>query len=100
MDAYPASTLTAPAPRGFARRSLRLLTGLAGIAVLVGLIIYAGPARLAGHLYALGPLLPFLLVLTGVRYFLQAAAWRVAMTRTVRGGGRSDVVPAPLEVHA
>lgn len=70
---------SSPARRGFAPRVLTALAGLAGIALLVGLIMQTGPARLAGQLYALGPLLPLLLVLTGARYLLQAAGWRLAI---------------------
>lgn len=68
------------------RRSLTVLAGVAGAAVLVGLVVHAGPARLAQQLQALGPLLPVLLALTGVRYFLQAAGWRLAITPADRPG--------------
>ncbi|MBI2186192.1 MAG: flippase-like domain-containing protein [Acidobacteria bacterium] len=61
------------------KRSLSLVAGVAGAAVLAGLIIHAGPARLAAHLQALGPVLPLLLALTGARYVLQAAGWRLAI---------------------
>lgn len=72
--------------RGFAPRALTALAALAGIALLVGLIVHAGPARLAGQLQALGPLLPVLLALTGVRYVLQAAGWRLAIAPADRPG--------------
>ncbi len=54
--------------------------------MLVGLIFYAGPARLAAQLHTLGRALPFLLVLTGVRYVLQAAGWRLALRPIDRPG--------------
>lgn len=73
-------------PRGVARRSLTPLAGVAGAAVLVGLVMYAGPAQLVHQLQTLGPLLPVLLVLTGVRYFLQAAGWRLAIAPADRPG--------------
>lgn len=47
--------------------------------MLIGLIGYAGPAQLLRQMRALAPLVPVLLVLTGIRYFLQAAGWRLAM---------------------
>ncbi|MBI4263468.1 MAG: flippase-like domain-containing protein [Acidobacteria bacterium] len=65
---------------------LTLLAGAAGAALLVGLIVYAGPARLAAHLRTLGPVLPLLLALTGVRYLLQAAGWRLAIAPADRPG--------------
>jgi hypothetical protein len=77
--ACPSAPHSVRTQHGVGRRSLTLLAGVAGAAVLVGLIIHAGPARLAGQLRTLGPLLPLLLVLTGIRYFLQAAGWRLAM---------------------
>lgn len=67
------------AQRGLVRRSLTALAGGAGAALLVGLILHTGPARLAELLHTLGPVLPLLLALTGVRYVLQAAGWRLAI---------------------
>lgn len=82
----PPSPQLSSAKRGIARRSLTVLAGLAGVAALVALIIHAGPARLAAQLQRLGPLLPLLLLLTGVRYVLQAAGWRLAITPADRPG--------------
>lgn len=66
------------------RRSLTLVAGIAGVTLLVGLVIHAGPARLAAQLYALRSLLPLLLILTGARYVLQAAGWRLAIPQADR----------------
>jgi hypothetical protein len=62
------------------------LAVLAGAVLLIALIAHSGPARLAGQLRALGPLLPVLLVLTGLRYLLQAAGWRLAIAPADRPG--------------
>lgn len=80
----PCHTSSRPAwqPRRRKHPFLTGLAGLAGAALFVWLVLLAGPARLAGQLYALGPLLPLLLVLTGVRYLLQAAGWRLAIAPT------------------
>ncbi|MBI3049646.1 MAG: flippase-like domain-containing protein [Acidobacteria bacterium] len=85
-------------PRGVVRRSLTLLASVAGAALLIGLVMYAGPAQLVHQLQTLGPLLPVLLVLTGVRYFLQAAGWRLAIAPADLSAG-ADREGGPLSQH-
>lgn len=61
------------------RRYLTAVAALAGVGVLIWLVVESGPARLVGHLWALGSLFPLIMALTGGRYVLQAAGWRAAI---------------------
>lgn len=67
-------------------RYLTAAVALAGVTVLIWLVADAGPARLAAQLWALGPLFPFIMALTGGRYILQAAGWRAAIEPGARPG--------------
>lgn len=67
---------------------LSAASGVAGLGLLGWLVMRTGPAVLAGHLVSLGPVFPMLLVLSGTRYLLQAAAWRAAMPSASRPGWR------------
>lgn len=75
-----------PAGRGRARRYLTALAAFAGTTLLIWLILRAGPTRLVGELRALGPVFPLIVIVTGVRYLLQAAGWRLAMKVARRPG--------------
>jgi hypothetical protein len=55
--------------------------GAAGLGLLVYLIVELGPARIAAQLHGLGSILPAALLLTGAKYPLQAAGWRLALRR-------------------
>lgn len=73
------------------QRVLSLVLTLAGVALLVWLVNGAGRAGLVSQLRALGPIFPFLLILTGIRYGLQAAGWRLAMEAADRPGWRASL---------
>ncbi len=66
------------------RQGRRLLTVLVGVVLLLAVLWRVGPERLGAQLRMLGPLLPLLLLLTGLRYGLQAAGWRAAMRAGLR----------------
>lgn len=61
------------------RRYLASLAALAGLVLVSGVIAHIGPSRVRDQLLALGPLLPVLLALTGLRYLFQTTGWRLAM---------------------
>ena len=66
---------------------LNLLTpllALAGVGLLVYLITALGPDRILTQLQGLGSVLPAVLLLTGAKYPLQAAGWRLALPRDSR----------------
>jgi hypothetical protein len=60
------------------------LAGATGAAVLVCLLIALGPARIATELARLGSVLPAVLIVTGLKYPLQTAGWRLALRREDR----------------
>ncbi len=66
------------------RNQLVPVLGVAGLGLLVYLIVELGPARIAAQLHGLGSVLPAVLVLTGAKYPLQTAGWRLALPRHAR----------------
>ena len=58
--------------------------GLAGLGLLAYLVARLGPATIAAHLQGLGTVLPAVLVITAMKYPLQAAGWRLALPRHAR----------------
>jgi uncharacterized protein (TIRG00374 family) len=70
-------------PRGVPRWLVPVL-GAIGFALLVYLIVDLGPARIASQLRALGSILPAVLLLSGTKYILQTAGWRLALQRHAR----------------
>jgi uncharacterized protein (TIRG00374 family) len=58
--------------------------GAAGLGLLVYLIVELGPARIADQLHGLGSILPAVLIITGAKYPLQTAGWRMALPRQAR----------------
>ena len=83
-------TVEAPVVADRARASGRLrnqlvpVLGAAGLGLLVYLIAELGPARIAAQLHGLGSVLPAVMVLTGAKYPLQTAGWRLALPRHAR----------------
>lgn len=71
---------------GRTRQYLAPASALAGTGLLVWLIASVGPARLVELGVTVRPILPLLIVLTGLRYVLQAAGWRLATRATERPG--------------
>jgi hypothetical protein len=67
--------------RGASRRRnwLAATLGAVGLGLLVFLVLQIGPAAIAGHLKGLVAILPAVLFLTGFKYPLQAAGWRLAL---------------------
>jgi len=57
---------------------------LAGVGLLVYLITALGPDLILVQLHGLGSVLPAVLLLTGAKYSLQAAGWRLALPRHAR----------------
>jgi hypothetical protein len=53
--------------------------GVAGVVLLLYLVLRIGPAAIAMHLRGLTAILPGVLLLTGLKYPLQAAGWRLAL---------------------
>jgi hypothetical protein len=66
------------------RNRLVPVLGAAGLGLLVYLIAELGPARIAAQLQGLGSILPAVLVITGAKYPLQTAGWRLALPRAAR----------------
>ncbi len=60
------------------------ITALIGVALLGWTIVSVGPRALASQLRTIAPVLPVLLVLAAVRFWLQAAGWRLALPRDHR----------------
>lgn len=68
-------------------RLLNVLTpllGLAGVGLLAYLIAAIGPSRIVQQLLGLGAVFPAVVILTGAKYPLQAAGWRLALPRHAR----------------
>jgi Lysylphosphatidylglycerol synthase TM region len=63
---------------------LVLVLGAVGLGLLTYVISELGPARIAAELKGLGSILPVVLLVTGVKYPLQAAGWRLALRREAR----------------
>ena len=55
-----------------------------GLGLLAYLIIELGPSRIAAQLRGLGSILPAVLIVTGAKYPLQAAGWRLLLPRDTR----------------
>lgn len=66
------------------RNRLVPVLGVAGLGLLVYLIAELGPARIAAQLRGLASILPAVLLLTGAKYPLQTAGWRLALPRQAR----------------
>jgi uncharacterized protein (TIRG00374 family) len=64
--------------------SLVLALGAAGLGLLAYVISELGPARIAAELKGLGSVLPAVLLVTGMKYPLQAVGWRLALRREAR----------------
>lgn len=62
------------------KRMYLTLAALAGIALMAWTVYSVGPRVLAQQLVTLGPVLPLLLALAAVRFLLQAAGWRLALS--------------------
>jgi hypothetical protein len=60
------------------------LLGVGGAGLLAFLIVELGPARIAAQLRGLGSILPAVLAVTGMKYPLQTAGWRLALPREAR----------------
>ena len=60
------------------------ISGAAGLGLLAVLVLSLGPARIATQLHGLSSVLPAVLLLTGAKYPLQAAGWRLALPREAR----------------
>jgi hypothetical protein len=60
------------------------LVGMAGLGLIAYLIAALDPARIAAQLQGLGSVFPAVLLLTGAKYPLQAAGWRLALPRQAR----------------
>ena len=69
-----------------ARRYLAPASALAGTGLLVWLVTRLGPAHLLELWTAVRSILPYVVALTGLRYLLQAAGWRLAIEPTDRPG--------------
>lgn len=76
--------LVDPGAVGRARRYLAPVSALAGTGLLVWLIASIGPKHLVELWMAVRPILPLVIGLTGFRYVLQAAGWRLATRPTER----------------
>jgi len=66
------------------RNVLTPVLGLAGLGLLAYLITALGPGRIVAQLQGLGSVFPAVLLLTGAKYPLQAAGWRLALPRHAR----------------
>lgn len=66
------------------RSRLAPALGVAGCGLLIYLIAQLGPAAIAGHLKGLVGILPAVLLITCVKYPLQAAGWRLALSSPER----------------
>ncbi len=71
---------------GRARRYLAPASALGGAGLLAWLIASIGPAHFVELWTTVRPILPWLVVLAGLRYVLQAAGWRLATRATERPG--------------
>jgi hypothetical protein len=72
-----------PRSRGLPRW-LAAVAGVVGVVLLVSLIASIGPARIAAEIRHLGGILPIVLLITGLKYPLQAAGWRLILPRAQR----------------
>src|SRR2546425_11425577 len=60
------------------------LAALAGVGLFAWTIWSVGAHELVAQLRALAPVLPLILILAGVRFWFQAAGWRLAMSPSQR----------------
>jgi hypothetical protein len=74
----PVNSPDAKRSSGF-RKGLAPALGVAGVGLLVYLVLRVGPAAIAQHLRGLAAVLPGVLLLTSLKYPLQAAGWRLAL---------------------
>jgi len=65
--------------------------GLAGLVLLVYLVVDLGPARIAAQLTGMGRVLPLVLLITGLKYPLQTAGWRLALPPERRPPWRESI---------
>lgn len=68
------------------------LLGIIGVGLLVFLIARLGPGRIVSELSRLGPVLPAVLAITGVKYVLQAAGWRLVLPPQARPRWGASVI--------
>jgi uncharacterized protein (TIRG00374 family) len=68
------------------------LAGVAGVLLLAVLIARLGPTRIAAELMHLGPVLPLVLALTGAKFVLQAAGWRLLLPAEARPGWGASIM--------
>jgi hypothetical protein len=66
------------------RRWLIPVMGAAGLGLLAIMIAELGPAQIAAQLKGLGDVLPAVMLLTALKYPLQAAGWRLTLPREQR----------------
>jgi len=72
----PMTRLTAPRPRVSVGS---LLTALAGLALLVGVILRVGPAEIAADVRQVGWGVAAVIAVGGLRFLLRALAWRLCL---------------------
>lgn len=84
--ALPATSDAAKTPMRASRTYLAAVSAIAGASLLAWLIVRVGPARLLEVWDAARPILPIVAALTGLRYLLQAAGWRLATRAVDRPG--------------
>lgn len=69
-----------------ARTLWYLLTAVLGVGLFIWTVVSVGPREIAAQLHAAGPMLSLVLVLAGVRFWLQAASMRILIPETQRPG--------------
>lgn len=79
----PTATIESSSDHRFGRWTV-WAAGAIGAGLLAYLIVRLGPARIVTQLHGLSAILPAVLVLTGCKYPLQAAGWRLALTAEAR----------------
>ena len=65
--------------------------GIAGLVLCVRLFVHLGPAEVGAHVRRMGPVLPLVLLLTGMKLALQTAGWRLALLPHERPAWPSSV---------
>lgn len=66
------------------RRWLVPVMGVAGLCLLAVMVAELGPSQIAAQLKGLGGVLPAVMLLTALKYPLQAAGWRLTLPREQR----------------
>jgi hypothetical protein len=79
-------------PMGRGRKLLMAGLGLAGLAFSIYLVWYFGVGIVAEQVATLGAILPAVLLVTGVRFPMQAAGWRLAIAPRLRPGWTESIV--------